>query len=230
MSGDAVKAYMYLLSESWLSVPRATLPNDDHELASLARLKYDDFIAIKSEIISQFKIGKCNEHKGLLYNETLLEISRKSESKQRLGNKNAKRTQNKRKTNANINANPENENAVEIENKSDNERKILVSNKLGKQEDCTKFFNFLTEQRGIDRYLVARYFYRASYDARNSVVGYVLNGLKKENDYYITKAIPAEEDILHTNDSISQILGEYSVSTNRGGFPNKPLKDDLPFS
>lgn len=91
---------MYLLCESWLSTPRATLPDDDEELALLCNLKKDDFLHIKSELISLFKIGKCKEHKGFLYNETLLEISRKSENKQRLGNKNAKRTRKKRKRNA----------------------------------------------------------------------------------------------------------------------------------
>jgi len=107
MSGDAFKAYWYLLCESWLQVPRATLPMDDSEIASLARVEYHKWnakqtqsgrkVSIKDEVMAMFKEGVCDEHKGRYYNERLLEESRKSEAKKRPGNKNAKGTQNKRK-------------------------------------------------------------------------------------------------------------------------------------
>ena len=100
MSGDCIKAYMYLLCEAWLNEPRATLPNDDEELASMARLELNVWMSIKHTVLGCFKTGECDEHRGLLYSERLLEISRNYESKKRLGNKNAKATRNKRGTNA----------------------------------------------------------------------------------------------------------------------------------
>lgn len=112
MSGDAVKAYIYLLAESWLQEPRASLPTDDKELASMARVDYGVWMRVKEEVLQHYSNGKCKEHKGRYYQDTLLEISRKSESKQRFNNKNAKRTQTKRKVNAD--AEYENENEIEI--------------------------------------------------------------------------------------------------------------------
>lgn len=100
MSGDAVKAYVYLLCASWLEIPRATLPVDDEKLAQLARLKLDEWMHVKNDVLQHYQIGKCNEHLGRFYQETLLEISRKSENMQRFNNKNAKRTQIKRRMNA----------------------------------------------------------------------------------------------------------------------------------
>jgi uncharacterized protein YdaU (DUF1376 family) len=102
MSGDGVKAFMYLLCEAWLQEPRATLPQNENELASMARVTMDVWQRIKTELMQHFDVGKCNEHSGRLYNNTLLEHSRKCEGKQRFNNKNAKRTQNKRKVNAEL--------------------------------------------------------------------------------------------------------------------------------
>ena len=93
MSGDAVKAYVYLLAESWLQVPRATLPRCDTDLASMARVTPEKWDAIKGEVLQHLILGKCKEHSGRLYNELLLEISRKQENKQRFNNENAKRSQ-----------------------------------------------------------------------------------------------------------------------------------------
>jgi len=100
MSGDAVKAYLYLMAESWISEPRATLPSNDAELASMARVSLEKWMTIKQEVLQHYSEGKCKDHKGRFYQETLLEISRKSESKQRLGNTNAKRSRIKHKPNA----------------------------------------------------------------------------------------------------------------------------------
>ena len=93
MSGDGVKAYMYLLAESWLQEPRATLPMDDNELASMARVTQEQWQIIRAQVVDCFKVGKCDEHKNCFYNELLLEISRKYENKQRFNNKNAERSQ-----------------------------------------------------------------------------------------------------------------------------------------
>ena len=93
MSGDGVKAYMYLLAESWLQEPRATLPMDDNELASMARVTQEQWQIIRAQVVDCFKVGKCDEHKNCFYNELLLEISRKYENKQRFNNKNAECSQ-----------------------------------------------------------------------------------------------------------------------------------------
>jgi uncharacterized protein YdaU (DUF1376 family) len=100
MNGEAVKAYTYLLCEAWLQEPRATLPNNDEELASMARTTLSAWMIIKSDVMLCFKIGTCEEHLGRLYNELQLEISRKFEKNQRVNNKNAKRTRIKRDINA----------------------------------------------------------------------------------------------------------------------------------
>lgn len=91
MSGEAVKAYIYLLSESWLQIPRATLPDSDIELAHFARVESAKWLLLKPDVMQCFKIGECKEHKGLWYNEKLLEISRKYEAQQRPKNKNAEK-------------------------------------------------------------------------------------------------------------------------------------------
>jgi uncharacterized protein YdaU (DUF1376 family) len=93
MSGDAVKAYVYLLCEAWLQIPRATIPQDENEIASMARVSMDQWKCIKNDIMNHWLPGKCTEHKGRFYNELLLEISRKHEAKQRFNNENAKRSQ-----------------------------------------------------------------------------------------------------------------------------------------
>ena len=41
-------------------------PDNDEELAILAKMKIGDFLLIKSEVMQCFKPGKCKEHKGLL--------------------------------------------------------------------------------------------------------------------------------------------------------------------
>ena len=99
MSGDSFKAYWLLLCESWLQIPRATLPNDEQEIALMARVDLGKWNAeqthigrktsIRDEVMACFKLGKCTEHKGRLYNERLLEESRKSDAKRRPNNKNA---------------------------------------------------------------------------------------------------------------------------------------------
>lgn len=57
MSGDAVKAYLYLLCRAWHEAPIATLPNDDALLAKMARLSPDEWARIKPEVIAQFQLN-----------------------------------------------------------------------------------------------------------------------------------------------------------------------------
>jgi len=118
MSGDAAKAFMYLLCEAWISKPMGYLPDDDRELADLAKVPYDKWIeprehrgtmvSIRDEIVRVFVQKKCTENDkeiDVIFNERLMEDVHKSQAKQRLGNKNAKRTQTKRKRNARLNYN-----------------------------------------------------------------------------------------------------------------------------
>ncbi|KKU65613.1 MAG: hypothetical protein UX91_C0015G0023 [Candidatus Amesbacteria bacterium GW2011_GWB1_47_19] len=108
MSGDEVKAYMYLLCEAWDQIPRATLPNDDRELASIAHISLDKWTTVKDAVLERFIIGTCDEHFGRLVAKFLIEYSRKYEKNKRPKNKNALRTRYKRDKNArldNANAN-----------------------------------------------------------------------------------------------------------------------------
>jgi uncharacterized protein YdaU (DUF1376 family) len=57
MSGDAVKAYVYLLCRAWHEEPIATLPNDDVKLARMARLSPDEWERLKPEIMPRFSIN-----------------------------------------------------------------------------------------------------------------------------------------------------------------------------
>lgn len=56
MTGPEVKAYMYLLCASWLETPRATLPNDDYELASFANVSEDEWHQLKPGVMRGFKL------------------------------------------------------------------------------------------------------------------------------------------------------------------------------
>ena len=96
MSGDQVKAYVYLLCEAWLQEPRATLPTDDNELAEMARVDADEWTLIKSKVMSCFKVGECSLHEGKYYSERLLEVSNISNIRS-LSKKNKTRTKIKQK-------------------------------------------------------------------------------------------------------------------------------------
>lgn len=55
MTGDQVKAYLYLLCRSWAELPTATLPNDDVDLAFMARVSSETWERIKGPILAQFE-------------------------------------------------------------------------------------------------------------------------------------------------------------------------------
>lgn len=67
MSGDQVKAYLYLLCRAWHEKPIATLPNDDLRLARMARVSPEQWEQLKPEILAQFK----SDGNGRIYNERL---------------------------------------------------------------------------------------------------------------------------------------------------------------
>jgi uncharacterized protein YdaU (DUF1376 family) len=72
MSGDQVKAYVYLLCRAWDNEQIGTLPNDQAVLARLARVSPDTWDAIKGPILAQFQ----SDETGSLFNERLLQEAR----------------------------------------------------------------------------------------------------------------------------------------------------------
>jgi len=64
-----VAAYMFLLCESWLEEPCATLPADHDELAALARVSRQEWDVIWPVIECQF----INDGNGRFYNPRLME-------------------------------------------------------------------------------------------------------------------------------------------------------------
>ena len=56
MNGEEVKAYIYLLCESWLEDPRATLPNNEEELARMAQVSTEKWHRVKPKVMANFKL------------------------------------------------------------------------------------------------------------------------------------------------------------------------------
>lgn len=67
MSGDEVKAYIYLLCRSWHETPIATLPNDEAELAAMARLSPEKWQGVREAVLARF----CVNGNGRLHNTRL---------------------------------------------------------------------------------------------------------------------------------------------------------------
>ena len=65
MSGEQVKAYIYLLCAAWLEDDTATLPSDDETLAALARVDLATWQRIKPLILSKFQ----DAGNGRIYND-----------------------------------------------------------------------------------------------------------------------------------------------------------------
>lgn len=56
MSGDAVKAYIYLLCQAWLSDPAGTLPTEDSQLSAMSRTHPKVWKRIRKEILPCFEL------------------------------------------------------------------------------------------------------------------------------------------------------------------------------
>lgn len=67
MSGNAVKAYLYLLCRSWHETPLATLPNDDARLARMAKLNPEEWDRVRDEVLPQFQ----SDGNGRIFNARL---------------------------------------------------------------------------------------------------------------------------------------------------------------
>lgn len=65
----SVGAYLFLLSESWLQVPPATLPDNPEILAELARVSRQEFDEFWPALSSQF----VSDGAGRLYNPRLMQ-------------------------------------------------------------------------------------------------------------------------------------------------------------
>jgi len=136
MSGDAVKAYMYLLCRAWLETPRATLPNDDRILAALSRVTPEKWKEIRSEVLSCF-IQNHEDYPNRIYNDRLLEVSNISDNR-------ALNRKNKTKTKAKQLAANEIENAIAF--KSDSEKRLIMAFVYYRKADLRKPFKTI---RGV---------------------------------------------------------------------------------
>lgn len=90
MTGDQVKAYLYLICESWLEIPRATLPNDMVKLAKMAQQSSEEWARDCDAIMECWKLGKD----GRWHNERLLQVSKIQQKNFENGKKGGRPTKN----------------------------------------------------------------------------------------------------------------------------------------
>lgn len=81
MTDKQVRVYLTLLCYSWLENPRATLPNDDGQLAQLARLSQEEWDQIKTPILAKFS----SDGNGRIFNDRLMEESDYCDKKKSAG-------------------------------------------------------------------------------------------------------------------------------------------------
>lgn len=96
MTGEQVKAYMYLLCAAWLQDEVATLPADDESLAAFARVDPATWERIKPLIMTKFEASG----NGRVYNDRQMAEHMKQQNKsiagaQREHNRRTARAQNK---------------------------------------------------------------------------------------------------------------------------------------
>ncbi len=78
-----VGAYVYLLCEAWLEIPQATLPDDDFELARMAKVTPDEWQTIKPTIMLAFQ----KDSSGRLYNDRQMREANKQQARSKSGSK-----------------------------------------------------------------------------------------------------------------------------------------------
>lgn len=82
MRGEAFRAYWMLLYNSWLEEPRATLPSDDRDLMHLADVRREDvWLDVREQVLAMFVTGPD----GRIYNERLMEESKKQDQRTKAG-------------------------------------------------------------------------------------------------------------------------------------------------
>jgi uncharacterized protein YdaU (DUF1376 family) len=89
MAGRCFNAYVFLLFRSWLQTPRATLPTDDEELAELAQVSREEWIAIKPLVMDLF----LPYTGGRIYNDRLMFESEKQRVRGEAGSKGGNKKQ-----------------------------------------------------------------------------------------------------------------------------------------
>jgi uncharacterized protein YdaU (DUF1376 family) len=70
MTGEQVKAYLYMLCTAWLEDESATLPADDESLAAAARVDLATWKRIKPAIMQKW----TSDGNGRVFNDKLLEV------------------------------------------------------------------------------------------------------------------------------------------------------------
>lgn len=81
MTDQQVRKYLELLCLSWLETPRATLPADQDELASMLHLSREAWDLIKGPILAKFE----SDGNGRIFNDRLLREAGFCESKRNAG-------------------------------------------------------------------------------------------------------------------------------------------------
>lgn len=81
MTGDEVKAYLYLLCRAWLSEPMATLPSDEEKLARIAKATPDEWQKIRDAILPKF----VDDGNGRIYNEKQMQLAMTLTQKKKAG-------------------------------------------------------------------------------------------------------------------------------------------------
>jgi len=125
---------MYLLCEAWLQEPRATLPNDDKQLASMARVTPAIWDTVKEKVLDCFKPFKGNR----IYNERLMEVSKLSETRS-LSKKNKTKSKIQQNNNKVVpgsepSLEEENEREREIEYVNEKEKEIVRDYEIHRKE------------------------------------------------------------------------------------------------
>lgn len=106
-----VAAYVFLLCQAWLEDPPATLPNDDDELAAMARISRAEWDAIKPILMPALKL---DANSGRLYSERQMEELIKQKTRSLANTKNV-RTRYEHATNPTRTLENENENGTKVE-------------------------------------------------------------------------------------------------------------------
>ncbi len=148
MSGDAVKAYVYMLCESWLEEERGTLDGDDESLSLCARVSLEKWKQIKKDVLRAW----VRREDGKIYNDKMLEVSDNlgsyaerghvggiASAKKRASGKEAKGKQSPSKPQANGKIEIE----IEIDNKneSENDKKNNIWRCLAETKVVIDYFN-----------------------------------------------------------------------------------------
>ena len=83
MTGEQVKAYLYLLCRAWLSEPMGYLPNDDDKLARIAKVTPQEWQAMRDSIMCKFVV--VDDDPSFIYNEKQMQLVMELHNKKKAG-------------------------------------------------------------------------------------------------------------------------------------------------